>query len=106
MKKPCSTWWPGSRSRSGSIPASLVPQASDDNPDMGVAMRGVTHEDRLVDFFYISMPEIEDIGDGSQDALPVRVAAMWSFVSSVRRTERHCTRARRPTHERGRRPTG
>lgn len=28
-----------------------------------------------VDFFYLAMPEIEDIGDGSQDALLVRVAA-------------------------------
>src|SRR3954465_1714900 len=28
-----------------------------------------------VDFFYLSMPEIRDIGDGSQDALLVRVAA-------------------------------
>ncbi|MEM7034479.1 MAG: mandelate racemase/muconate lactonizing enzyme family protein, partial [Chloroflexota bacterium] len=28
-----------------------------------------------VDFFYLSMPEVLDIGDGSQDALLVRVAA-------------------------------
>ncbi len=28
-----------------------------------------------VDFFYLSMPQIEDIGDGSQDALLVRVTA-------------------------------
>jgi L-alanine-DL-glutamate epimerase-like enolase superfamily enzyme len=28
-----------------------------------------------VDFFYLSMPEIQDIGDGSQDALLVRVIA-------------------------------
>ncbi len=28
-----------------------------------------------VDFFYLSMPEVEDIGDGSQDALVVRVRA-------------------------------
>ena len=28
-----------------------------------------------VDFFYLSMPEIIDIGDGSQDALLVRVRA-------------------------------
>jgi L-alanine-DL-glutamate epimerase-like enolase superfamily enzyme len=28
-----------------------------------------------VDFFYLSMPVVEDIGDGSQDALLVRVAA-------------------------------
>lgn len=28
-----------------------------------------------VDFFYLSMPEIQDIGDGSQDALLVRVTA-------------------------------
>ena len=28
-----------------------------------------------VDFFYLSMPVVEDIGDGSQDALVVRVAA-------------------------------
>jgi L-alanine-DL-glutamate epimerase-like enolase superfamily enzyme len=28
-----------------------------------------------VDFFYLSMPTVEDIGDGSQDALVVRVAA-------------------------------
>lgn len=28
-----------------------------------------------VDFFYFSMPQIEDIGDGSQDALLIRVAA-------------------------------
>lgn len=28
-----------------------------------------------VDFFYLSMPEIEDIGDGSQDALLVRIRA-------------------------------
>src|SRR5215207_7520594 len=28
-----------------------------------------------VDFFYLSMPEILDIGDGSQDALLVRVRA-------------------------------
>ena len=27
-----------------------------------------------VDFFYLSMPEVEDIGDGSQDALVVRVS--------------------------------
>jgi L-alanine-DL-glutamate epimerase-like enolase superfamily enzyme len=29
----------------------------------------------LVDFFYLSMPQVLDIGDGSQDALLVRVAA-------------------------------
>ena len=28
-----------------------------------------------VDLFYLSMPEVEDVGDGSQDALVVRVAA-------------------------------
>lgn len=28
-----------------------------------------------VDLFYLSMPEVLDIGDGSQDALLVRVAA-------------------------------
>ena len=28
-----------------------------------------------IDFFYLSMPVVEDIGDGSQDALLVRVAA-------------------------------
>ncbi len=28
-----------------------------------------------VDFFYLSMPEIEAIGDGSQDALLVRLVA-------------------------------
>ena len=28
-----------------------------------------------VDFFYLSMPKVEDIGDGSQDALVVRVTA-------------------------------
>ncbi|MBI4578235.1 MAG: mandelate racemase/muconate lactonizing enzyme family protein, partial [Planctomycetes bacterium] len=28
-----------------------------------------------VDFFYLSMPEVLDIGDGSQDALLVRVRA-------------------------------
>ena len=28
-----------------------------------------------VDFFYLSMPEVLDIGDGSQDALLVRVQA-------------------------------
>ena len=28
-----------------------------------------------VDFFYLSMPTIKDIGDGSQDALLVRVQA-------------------------------
>ncbi len=28
-----------------------------------------------VDFFYLAMTEIRDIGDGSQDALLVRVAA-------------------------------
>ena len=28
-----------------------------------------------VDFFYLSMPEVHDIGDGSQDALLVRVCA-------------------------------
>jgi L-alanine-DL-glutamate epimerase-like enolase superfamily enzyme len=28
-----------------------------------------------VDFFYLSMPKVEDIGDGSQDALVVRVVA-------------------------------
>ena len=28
-----------------------------------------------LDFFYLSMPEVEDIGDGSQDALLVRVTA-------------------------------
>jgi L-alanine-DL-glutamate epimerase-like enolase superfamily enzyme len=28
-----------------------------------------------VDFFYLSMPEIQDIGDGSQDALLVRISA-------------------------------
>src|SRR5262245_55262281 len=29
----------------------------------------------LVDFFYLAMPKIEDIGDGSQDACLVRVAS-------------------------------
>jgi len=28
-----------------------------------------------VDLFYVSMPQVEDISDGSQDALLVRVAA-------------------------------
>jgi len=28
-----------------------------------------------VDFFYLAMPEVEDIGDGSQDTLLVRVRA-------------------------------
>lgn len=28
-----------------------------------------------VDFFYLAMPEIKDIGDGSQDALLVRIQA-------------------------------
>jgi hypothetical protein len=28
-----------------------------------------------VDFFYLSMPEVLDIGDGSQDALLVRIQA-------------------------------
>ena len=28
-----------------------------------------------VDFFYVAMPEIEDVSDGSQDACVVRVAA-------------------------------
>ncbi len=28
-----------------------------------------------VDFYYLSMPEVLDIGDGSQDALLVRIAA-------------------------------
>ena len=28
-----------------------------------------------IDFFYLSMPVVEDIGDGSQDALLVRVVA-------------------------------
>src|SRR5690349_11560426 len=28
-----------------------------------------------IDFYYLSMPEVLDIGDGSQDALLVRVAA-------------------------------
>ncbi len=28
-----------------------------------------------VDFFYLSMPEVFDVGDGSQDALLVRVIA-------------------------------
>ncbi len=28
-----------------------------------------------VDFFYVAMPQIEDVGDGSQDALLVRVEA-------------------------------
>jgi len=28
-----------------------------------------------IDFYYLSMPTVEDIGDGSQDALVVRVAA-------------------------------
>ena len=28
-----------------------------------------------VDFFYLSMPEVHDIGDGSQDACLVRVRA-------------------------------
>jgi len=28
-----------------------------------------------VDFFYLSMPEVRDVGDGSQDALLVRVQA-------------------------------
>jgi L-alanine-DL-glutamate epimerase-like enolase superfamily enzyme len=28
-----------------------------------------------VDFYYLSMPEVQDIGDGSQDALLVRIAA-------------------------------
>lgn len=32
-----------------------------------------------VDFFYLSMPRVEDIGDGSQDALLVRVAAGGEF---------------------------
>ncbi|HQH73729.1 MAG TPA: mandelate racemase/muconate lactonizing enzyme family protein, partial [bacterium] len=28
-----------------------------------------------VDFFYLSLPEVRDIGDGSQDALLVRIQA-------------------------------
>ena len=28
-----------------------------------------------VDFFYLSMPEVRDVGDGSQDALLVRLQA-------------------------------
>ena len=28
-----------------------------------------------VDLFYLSMPEVRDVGDGSQDALLVRVRA-------------------------------
>ncbi|MEP7259446.1 MAG: hypothetical protein ABI687_13685 [Flavitalea sp.] len=28
-----------------------------------------------VDFFYLSMPEVLDIGDGSQDSLLVRIRA-------------------------------
>ncbi len=28
-----------------------------------------------VDFYYLSMPQVLDIGDGSQDALLVRIAA-------------------------------
>ena len=28
-----------------------------------------------VDFFYLSLPDVRDIGDGSQDALLVRVEA-------------------------------
>ena len=31
------------------------------------------HRIDSVDFFYLTMPEIRDIGDGSQDALLVRV---------------------------------
>ena len=31
------------------------------------------HRIDSVDFFYLAMPEIRDIGDGSQDALLVRV---------------------------------
>ena len=31
------------------------------------------HRINSVDFFYLAMPEIRDIGDGSQDALLVRV---------------------------------
>lgn len=26
-----------------------------------------------IDFFYLSMPQVSDIGDGSQDTLPVRI---------------------------------
>ncbi len=33
------------------------------------------NEDRIVDFFYLSMPVVTDEGDGSQDALVVRLAA-------------------------------
>jgi L-alanine-DL-glutamate epimerase-like enolase superfamily enzyme len=38
-------------------------------------MRGVLVKIEAVDFFYLSMPEILDIGDGSQDLLLVRVRA-------------------------------
>ena len=37
-----------------------------------------------VDFFYLSMPEVEDIGDGSQDALVVRVSAGGCRLGRVR----------------------
>ena len=33
-----------------------------------------------VDFFYLSMPVVRDIGDGSQDALLVRVASDTGLV--------------------------
>ncbi|MCI0529103.1 MAG: hypothetical protein L0Y56_16830, partial [Nitrospira sp.] len=36
---------------------------------------GATMKIEAIDFFYLSMPEVLDIGDGSQDALLVRVQA-------------------------------
>ena len=40
-----------------------------------------------IDFFYLSMPVVTDAGDGSQDALLVRVAAggMWAGANARRR---------------------
>lgn len=41
-----------------------------------------------VDFFYLSMPEVLDIGDGSQDALLVRVESGCLPVSNIVRLTR------------------
>ena len=38
-------------------------------------MRKPTMKIETIDFFYLAMPQVLDIGDGSQDALLVRVRA-------------------------------
>jgi hypothetical protein len=48
-----------------------------------------------VDFFYVSMPKvIEDIGDGSQDACVVRVAAGEARSAGASARRRRCRRSR------------